>query len=125
MLLVPHTLALRFDLSIQPSTADARCCVNNIARNIVSRMEIKFAGETLIDLNRYDLYHTYKDLFMWPKDRAELVEWGIGSAAVRKVRSKTSGASGAATGSGRMALSMSFPWTSKLYQSMGRSIRAY
>ena len=94
MLLVPHTLALRFDLSIQPSTADARCCVNNIARNIVSRMEIKFAGETLIDLNRYDLYHTYKDLFMWPKDRAELVEWGIGSAGVRKVRSKTSGASG-------------------------------
>ena len=94
MLLVPNTLALRFDLSIQPSTADARCCVNNIARNIVSRMEVKFAGETLMDLNRYDLYHTYEDLFMWPKDRAELVEWGIGSEAVRKVRSKTSGASG-------------------------------
>ena len=47
MLLVPHTLALRFDLSIQPSTADKRYCVNNIARNIVNRMEVKFAGETL------------------------------------------------------------------------------
>ena len=89
MLLVPHTLALRFDLGIQPDTADGRYCVNNIARNIVSRMEIKFAGKTLIDLNRYDLYYTYKDLFMWQKDRDKLVEWGIGSKDVRKQRSNT------------------------------------
>ena len=38
---LPHTLALRFDLNIQPDTADGRYCVNNIARNIVSRMEVK------------------------------------------------------------------------------------
>ena len=94
LLLVPGTLALRFDLAIQPDTADARCCVNNIARNIVRRMKVTFAGEALLDLDRYDLYKTYKDLFMWEKDRKELVEWGIGSAAVRKVRSSTSGASG-------------------------------
>ena len=90
MLLVPHTLALRFDLSIQPSTADKRYCVNNIARNIVNRMEVKFAGETLLDLNRYDLYHTFKDLFKWSKDRAELVEWGIGGVKLRQIRSGTS-----------------------------------
>ena len=51
-----------------------------------------------MDLNRYDLYHTFGDLFMWPKDRAELVEWGVESKAVRKVRSKTSGASGQGLG---------------------------
>ena len=43
--MVAHTLALRFDLSIQPSTADKRYCVNSIARNIVNRMEVKFTGE--------------------------------------------------------------------------------
>ena len=79
LLLVPNTLALRFDLAIQPKTADKRHCVNNIGRNIVNRMKVKFAGECLLDLNRYDLYHTYNDLFMWPKERDALVEQGIGS----------------------------------------------
>ena len=90
LLLVPHTLALRFNLAIQPDTADKRYCVNNIARNIVSKMKVKFAGECLLDLNRYDLYNTYKDLFKWPKDRNALVEWGIGSVNLRKLRSDTS-----------------------------------
>ena len=89
LLLVPHTLALRFNLAIQPDTADKRYCVNNIARNIVSKMKVKFAGECLLDLNRYDLYNTYKDLFKWPKDRNALVEWGIGSVNLRKLRSDT------------------------------------
>ena len=50
-------------------------------------MKVKFAGECLLDLNRYDLYNTYKDLFKWPKDRNKLVEWGIGSVNLRKLRS--------------------------------------
>ena len=64
-LLVPLTLALRFDLAIKPDTADKRYCFN-------SKMKVKLAGECLLDLNRYDLYNTYKDLFKWPKDRNEL-----------------------------------------------------
>ena len=90
LVLVPGSLALRFDLAIQPKAADKRHCVNNIGRNIVSRMKVKFAGECLLDLSRYDLYHTYKDLFMWPKERDVLVEQGIGSAGIRKYRSGTS-----------------------------------
>ena len=93
LLLVPSTLALRFDLAIQPQTADKRYCVNNVGRNIVNRIKVKFAGECLLDLNRYDLYHTYKDLFMWPKERDLLVEQGVGVVDVRKVRSETQGAS--------------------------------
>ena len=88
LLLVPSTLALRFDLAIQPQTADKRYCVNNVGRNIVNRIKVKFAGECLLDLNRYDLYHTYKDLFMWPKERDLLIEQGVGSADLRKIRSK-------------------------------------
>ena len=90
LLLVPGTLALRFDLAIQPSTADKRHCVNNIGRNIVNRMKVKFAGECLLDLNRYDLYHTYKDLFMLPKERDVLVEQGVGTDTLRKMRSSSS-----------------------------------
>lgn len=48
LLLVPGTLALRFDLTVQPDTADKRYCINNIGRNIVSRMKVKFAGESLM-----------------------------------------------------------------------------
>ena len=88
LLIVPGTLALRFDLAIQPQTADKRYCVNNVGRNIVNRIKVKFAGECLLDLNRYDLYHTYKDLFMWPKERDLLIEQGVGSADLRKIRSK-------------------------------------
>lgn len=49
VLLVPGTLALRFDLGVQPDTADDSYVVNNVGRNLVSKMRIKFSGETLLD----------------------------------------------------------------------------
>ena len=66
VVLVPNTLALRFDLTIQPTTTDERVVVQNVGRNIISRLKVTMAGEILQDLNRYDLYKTYEDLY---KDR--------------------------------------------------------
>jgi hypothetical protein len=88
VLLVPGTLGLRFDLAVQPTTTDERCLVNNIGRNIVSQMKIKFAGENLLDLSRYDLYKTYGDLFLDPYVRNR-IEQGIGGKKLRQVRTPT------------------------------------
>jgi len=87
IVLVPNSLALRFDLGLQPSTADERYAVNNLGRNVISKLKIKFAGETAIDLSRPDLYYTYKDLFLKKEDRAARIDQGIGGVILRKVRS--------------------------------------
>jgi len=44
-LLVPGTLALRFDLGVKHTTHDDRYVVNNVGRNLVSRLKITAAGE--------------------------------------------------------------------------------
>ena len=86
VVLVPNTLALRFDLTIQPTTTDERVVVQNVGRNIISRLKVTMAGEILQDLNRYDLYKTYEDLY---KDRDALIAQGISSLLVRKFRTPT------------------------------------
>lgn len=88
VLLVPGSLALRFDLNVAaPKHANNRF-VNNIGRNLVTRRKVTFAGETLQDTNRYDLLKTYEDLYLLKTDRESRFEQGIQTEAVHKLRAE-------------------------------------
>ena len=54
---VPGSVYLRFDLNVQGHANNT--LVNNVARNLVSRLKVTFEGETLQDTARYDLLKTY------------------------------------------------------------------
>ena len=85
VVLVPGTFALVFDLNVS-GHAD-NFLVNNVARALVSRLVVKFAGEILQDTNAFDIYKLYEDLFLPKAQRANMFLEGIQSEALCKIRS--------------------------------------
>ena len=93
--LVPGSLALRFDIDLSGGHAN-NFLVQNVSRALVSRMVVKFGGTTLEDTADYDVYKTFQDLFLPGEKRDNMVLEGIQSEDLSKIRSgagdaKTSG----------------------------------
>lgn len=84
VVLVPGTLALIFDLTVSGHANNF--LVNNVARALVDRFTVKFAGEILQDTNGYDLIKLYEDLFLTEKERAGRISEGIQSEDLSKIR---------------------------------------
>ena len=93
--LVPGSLALRFDIDISRGHAN-NFLVQNVSRALVSKMTAKFGGTTLEETVHYDVYKTFQDLFLPGEKRDNMVPEGIQSEDLSKIRSgagdaKTSG----------------------------------
>ena len=73
VILVPGTLALILFVSGHANNF----LVNNVARALVDRFTVKFAGEILQDTNGYDLIKLYEDLFLTEKEKASRISEGI------------------------------------------------
>ena len=92
--LVPGSLALRFDIDIGGHANNL--LVQNVSRALVSRTTVNFGGTTLEDTMNYDVYKTFSDLFLPGEKRDNMVLEGIQSEDLSKIRSeagdaKTSG----------------------------------
>ena len=93
--LVPGSLALRFDIDLSGGHAN-NFLVQNVSRALVSKLVVKFAGTILQDTDGYDLFKIYEDLFLSQEQRDDMVLEGIQSVDLCKIRSnagdkKTSG----------------------------------
>ena len=93
--LVPGSLALRFDIDLSGGHAN-NFLVQNVSRALVSQMTVKFGGTTLEETVDYDVYKTFSDLFLPGEKRDNMVPEGIQSEDLCKIRSgagdaKTSG----------------------------------
>ena len=93
--LVPGSLALRFDIDLSGGHAD-NFLVQNVSRALVSQMAVKFGGTTLEETVDYDVYKTFQDLFLPGEKHDNMVPEGILSEDLCKIRSgagdaKTSG----------------------------------
>ena len=93
--LVPGSLALRFDIDLSGGDAN-NFLVQNVSRALVSKMTVKFGGTTLEETVDYDVYKTFQDLFLPGEKRDNMVPEGIQSEDLSKIRSgagdaKTSG----------------------------------
>ena len=91
--LVPGSLALRFDIDIG---GHANFLVQNVSRALVSQMKLTFGGTTLEDTTDYDVYKTFQNLFLPGEKCNNMVPEGIQSEDLCKIRSgagdaKTSG----------------------------------
>ena len=85
VVLIPGTLALRFDLVVSGQANNYM--VNNVTAALVHRFTAKLAGEILQDTNRYDLYHIFADCFLPTKERSNMYQEGIQNTALNKLRS--------------------------------------
>ena len=63
--------------------------VNNVSRALVNGFTLKFVGEVLQDTNRYDLYHTFSDLFLTAKECQNKMLEGTQSGNLNELRSRT------------------------------------
>ena len=93
--LVPGSLALRFDIDLSGGHAN-NFLVQNVSRALVSKMTVKFGGTILEETVDYDVYKTFQDLFLPGEKRDNMVPEGIQSKDLSKIRSgagdaKTSG----------------------------------
>jgi len=73
--LVPGTLALRFDIDLEGGHAK-NFLVQNVTRALVDKLVVKFAGHTLQDTVGYDIYKTFEDLFLPVERRDNMVPEG-------------------------------------------------
>ena len=86
VVILPGSVSLVFDLEVGGHAN--RTPVNNLARNLISRMRVTFGGEALSDTQRHDLFSLLSRPVR-PKDRkrTQLVQEGISSENMRKLRS--------------------------------------
>jgi hypothetical protein len=84
VMIVPGTLKLAFDLA-KAGHAD-NYFVQNVARNLQARVVDKLGGDILSDVDHYNIFETYKDLWLTEKQRKNRILQGIGTTNVRRLR---------------------------------------
>ena len=84
--LVPGSLALRFDINLSGGHAN-NYLVQNVARALVSKMVVKFASTILQDTADHDLFKMYEDLFLLQEQRDKMFREGIQSIDLCRIRS--------------------------------------
>ncbi len=82
---VPGSFYLSADVKI--SGDDGNSVVNNLGRNLISKLIVKFGAEELYSLSEYNLYSTFKDLWLTKSQRENLVFQGIQETTFRALRS--------------------------------------
>ena len=84
--LVPSSLALRFDIDLSGGHAN-NFLVQNVSRALLSQLVVKFGGTMLDEIDYYDIYKIFTDLFLPEEKRGNMVAEGIQSKDLCKIRS--------------------------------------
>ena len=80
--IVPGSILLRYDLGI---TGTKTAFMNNLSKNLCSRLQIKVGGGMVYDNSGENYYSVYKDLFRSKIDRSHSMEYGIANENTRKI----------------------------------------
>ena len=84
--LVPGSLALRFDIDLSGGHAN-NYLVQNVSRALVRQQVVKFGGTTLDDIVDFDVYKIFTDLFLPEETCGNMVAEGIQSKKLSQIRS--------------------------------------
>ena len=84
--LVPGSLALRFDIDLSGGHANNHL-VQNVSRALVSQQVVKFGGTPLDNIVNFDVYKIFTDLFLPEETRGNMVAEGIQSKNLSQIRS--------------------------------------
>ena len=84
-LIVPGSMKLVFNVNITGDTDS--WLINNLAANLINRIEIKWRTKFVLNINNYDVLNSYKDLWLTSNQRANSIRRGIQSTILSKLRS--------------------------------------
>ena len=82
---VPGSVYLSADVDISGDAKNS--VVNNLGRNLVSKLVVKFGTETILHIDNYNIYATFKDLWLTEEERKNRVFQGIQGDKLRALRS--------------------------------------
>ena len=93
--IVPGSLALHFNIDLSRGHAN-NFLVDNVGRALVDKLVVKYSSTILQDTVGYDIYKIFEDLFLSQEERDNMLQDGIQSEDLNKIRSnvgdkKTSG----------------------------------
>ena len=91
--LVPGSLNLMFDFKSKNTKSWFQ---NNLSKLLTKELTLKMAGEVVFSNTGESVMEVYKDLWRTPKERGNLIEYGIANENLRKLISKDG--SGATSG---------------------------
>ena len=84
--IVPGSLALRFNIDLSGGHAN-NFLVDNVGRALVDKLVVKYSGTILQDTVGYDIYKIFEDLFLSQEERDNMLQDGIQSEGLNKIRS--------------------------------------
>ena len=84
--IVPGSLALRFNIDLSGGHAN-NFLVDNVGRALVEKLVVKYSGTILQDTVGYDIYKIFEDLFLSQEERDNMLQDGIQSVGLNKIRS--------------------------------------
>ena len=84
--IVPGSLALRFNTDLSGGHAN-NFLVDNVGRALVDKLVVKYSGTILQDTVGYDIYKIFEDLFLSQEERDNMLQDGIQSEDLNKIRS--------------------------------------
>ena len=84
--IVPGSLALRFNIDLSGGHAN-NFLVDNVGRALVDKLVVKYSGTILQDTVGYDIYKIFEDLFLSQEERDNMLQDGIQSEDLNKIRS--------------------------------------
>jgi len=82
---VPNSVYLSVDADISGNAKNS--VVNNLGRNLITKLTVKFGTEAILQIDNYNLYSSFKDLWLTEAERKNMVFQGIQSANLRALRS--------------------------------------
>ena len=82
---VPGSVYISADVVLSGNNKNS--VVNNLGRNFISKLVVKWGAETILAVDNYHLYATFKDLWLTKEERDNMVFLGIQSSNLRKLRS--------------------------------------
>ena len=84
VVIILGSVKFRFDLKVDGHANNT--VVNNVGGILITRMKIPFGGETIQDLQKYDLLKTYEDLYLPVEEREDRLIYGISSVNMSILR---------------------------------------
>jgi hypothetical protein len=81
---IPNTIYLPADVVISGNANNHM--VNNLARNLIAKMVVKWGTETILQIDNYHLYSSFKDVWLTAEEREDKIFQEIQDEALRKLR---------------------------------------
>ena len=76
-IIIPGRANLSFNIELTSTTDPNRTLVSNIGRAIIKKLAVKFEGNEILNIDNYDMFACYRDLWKTKSEKKNAIRQGI------------------------------------------------